>query len=504
MPRTSHKSSPALRIELDDPQGTYTPGETLNGYVICETPPATKLPYHTVQLKMFGRAKTKYVVKSSNGTSTSRGRAVLFEEKQMLHRGSICQDGQHAWSFSIRIPEASKPGFSARGDSFKPEPGYLSTQESAGKQETDVSKHPLPPVMYYFSESAMSGKTVEAYIEYVLVAEGGDVIASLPLYVRRRYSPVPIADYRMKTMSFYHMFKTPRLLPEHAGKPLTFGKKMSGVFRPSKTPQYTLTVKVEYPTLIQLEHPNCIPLRICIAPIMDHEKTTICPEGHIDKLPPVEIVSMEIGLQSDVNIRCPGRLWDSGTTKEHTFKFQFQRPMKPAIVPIIQELPDLKPIASAPEHPSPLYQKPAFSPNSLVPLPTDSEISPDPDAVNNPSAALDLGTYNSILLGCSASSTLNLPPVSFKRQVHPTFQTYNINISYRLNWKIKLSCAGETRSVENSAPVKIVAPSEEQEVKKQRQFGTKGPPKSYNELVNGVGDVVQVAQFIGGILQNVL
>lgn len=198
------------------------------------------------------------------------------------------------------------PGFGARGDSFKPDNGYLSTLDPAGKQEADLSKHLLPPIMYYFSESAMSGKTVEAYIEYVLVAEGRDAIASLPLYVRRRYSPVPITDYRMKTKSFYHMVKTPRLLPEHANKPLTFGQKMSGLFRPSKTPRYTCTVKVEYPTLIQLEHPNPIPLRICIAPIMSPEMTTICPEGNIDNLPPVEIVSMEIRLQSDVNIRCPG------------------------------------------------------------------------------------------------------------------------------------------------------------------------------------------------------
>ena len=501
MPPTCQKSSPALRIELDDPRGTYFPGEILNGFVICETPPAKMLPSHAVQLKMFGRAKTKYTRKSSNGTSIKRGRAVFFEEKQMLHRGSICQNRQHTWAFSIRIPEASRPGFGARGDSFKPDHGYLSTLDSAGKMETDVSKHHLPSVMYYFSESFMSGKTVEAYIEYVLVAEGGDAIASLPLYVRRRYSPLPITDHRMKTKSFYHMFKTPRLLPEHAGKPLTIGQKMSGVFRPSKTPQYTLTVKVEYPTLIQLENPNSIPLRICIAPIMDPEKTTICSEGNIDNLPPVEIVSMEIGLRSDVNIRCPGMLWDSGTTKEHTFNFQFRRPMKSAMVPIVQEVPDFGSIASAPENASASCENTEFSSTSLAPMPTGSKISPDSVVVDNRPKSLDLGAYNSILLGCSASSTLNLPPVSFKRQVQPTFQTYNINVTYSLDWKIELVCAGETRLVESSAPVRIVAPSEEQEVKKQRALDAKGIANNFNEFVNGVG---QVTQFVGGILLDVL
>ncbi|KIW90424.1 uncharacterized protein Z519_09069 [Cladophialophora bantiana CBS 173.52] len=78
-------------------------------------------------------------------------------------------------------------------------------------------------------------------------------------------------------------------------------------FRSSKTPRYTYVVKVEYPTVIQLEHPKPLPLKVYLIPDLDGVKTTIrssssqsCqygtePKGGPPK--PVDLPIMEPALQ---------------------------------------------------------------------------------------------------------------------------------------------------------------------------------------------------------------
>ena len=496
MPRTGYRSSSALSIELDEAQPTYFPGDTLEGYVTCDNiSPGRQSPSSAVRLKLFGRAKTKYTVETTHGKAIERGRAVLFEEQRTLSKDPICKDGQHAWPFSITIPRTSSPGFATRGDEFKPDGGYLSTtDDSSPRQAIDVTKHALPSIMYYFSQSAMSGKTVEAYIEYVLTAELGDTKASLPLYIRQRSVQSPITNYRMRSRSFPQVTKTPRLLSEHADRPLTFRQKSGMVFRPSKTPKYAYTIEVEFPTVIQIEHPDPIPLKICLVPNLDPEKTTICPDKSISSLPPVQVLSMEIKLKGDVHIRCPGILWDSGTVKNHTFDFPFRRYFKPVVIPVVQPAHS-KHIISVPEDQT--VQQSSF----LAPEPIANGLtaSPSIDPVLQ-SSPLNLGSYLSILLGSSASSTLKQPAISFKRQVYPTFSTYNISLTYTLKWMISLSCADEGYNINGETPVTILAPSEEQEESKERQLGTAGMKKNYNDLEEGFGAAMQ---FIGQILQAV-
>lgn len=512
MPRTAPKSSPQLVIELDNAQATYFPGDTLNGYAKCDQPPKHSFPSQSVRLKLFGRAKTKYMVKTQNGTSIERGRAVFFEETRLLHQGPI--SGPQSWPFSITIPETSMPGFAQRPhcDQFRADFPFLHTYDSK-RQEVDVTQHPLPSIMYYFSKSGMSGKTVEAYIEYVLVAEGGGAVASYPLYVRQRSVPGPINDYKMQTRTFRQVIKSPRLLPEHADKPLTFSQKSKMLFRPSKTPRYTYMLKVEYPTVIQLEHPEPIPLKIYLEPDFTERKTTISSDGDVTHLPPVKVIKVDLQLKGDINIRCPGMMWDSSTEKNHTFKFDFRGTPMPVTVPVIPSA-DLNRIQSAPEHLSTPQNGASLTTTQSTPV-THTQMAAQgtqvvhtaagwrpihPTTPTGSSVAVDLGSHLSILLGCSASSTLSQPPVSFKRQIYPTFSTYNIFIKYRLEWKIYLSCADEEHEVSGVAPVTILAPSEEQEEQKARELGTQGMKKNYDDLEAGFG---QVMQFIGQILQAV-
>ena len=502
MPRTSNRSSPRLSIEINNLQPTYYPGDTLQGYVTSDKPGEKQYVNPLVQIKLFARAKTKYTVSSSNGTSISRGRAVLFERRKVLHKGPICGDGQNAWNFSMTIPETSLPGFGARGDLFKESAGYLHTTDPSTKQETDVTKHALPSIIYYYSTSRMSGKTVEAYIEYVLLAQTVDAEACLPLYVRQRSVPSPITDYRLRSTTFSRMIKSWSLLPEFAGKPIAPMESMKRSLKRVKTPQYTYTVKVTFPTIIQLEHPEPIPFTIFLIPNLDPQKTTICPDGNVDTLPTVEVTSMAMNLLGDVSVRCPGTFWDTGTEKNHTFKMVFGRGIKPVVVPIIHTA-ERKSSAPLPDHQAiqETLKRPSLITSTSAPgkLLGSSTTDQEPGEVRND--PLDLGKRFTILLGCSASSTLNDPPISFKRQVYPTFATYNITMYYKLHWTIKLSIAKEEYDVSGNYPVKVLAPSEEQEGKKVRELGTAGMKKNYDDLEAGAG---QAIQFIGQILQAVL
>lgn len=523
MPRTGFKNTPTLAIELDGDLSTHLPGDTLTGFVTVEKPPSQQPIYNSqVRLKLFGRIKTKYKVKRKNGTSITRGRAVLFDQSYVMSTSKTCQIGEHAWPFSITIPESSQPGFARRGDEFTPEPsqGYLHTR-GEDKKEIEVTKHTLPSVLYYFSESFMSGKTVEAYIEYVLVATYGESTAYHPIYLRRQSVANPITNYKMRTQTQPNVVKSLKLLPEHADTKLTFGQKSSRFFRPSKTPKYSYTVKVEYPQVIQLEHPDPIPFKIHIIPDLDPQKTTICPDNDTRTLPPVNVVSVEMKLHGDFGIRTPGSLWDTDTIKNHTFPFTFPTQIKLVVVPVIQPASKeagMNHVTSAPEHPSapPEPQLPPPPVPGLASFVSDASIaiSDTPAPLSHAASAplpktliqsqstspLNLGAQLSILLGCSAASTCSQRAVSFKRQVYPTFGTYNIVLKYRLEWKIKMICADEKHNVWGNYPVVVMAPSEEQESQRKRELGTQGMRKNYDDLEQGFGVVIQI---IGGILQAV-
>ncbi|KIW90425.1 uncharacterized protein Z519_09070 [Cladophialophora bantiana CBS 173.52] len=112
-----------------------------------------------------------------------------------------------------------------------------------------------------------------------------------------------------------------------------------------------------------------------------------------------------------------------------------------------------------------------------------------------------MGQHAAIFLGCSASSTLFHPPVAFKRQVYPTFSTYNIFVKYRLKWKLNLVCAGVEHEVSGDAPVTELPPSEEQEEQKKRTLGREGMKRNYDDLGAGLEQAGQVVQFIGAVLQ---
>lgn len=518
MPRTGRRFPDGVAIEVEDLQATYLPGDIIIGRLVCSKPPAkdASRPYQ-VRMNLYGRAKTKYVVKTTEGTSINRGRASLFDRKIPLTESAAAGVGERVWSFAATLPVTSQEGLAQRGDEFRHHGGYLSTR-TLDKTSIDVTKHPLPAVMYHHAKSDMSGKTSEAYVEYFLQANIAGLQATLPLFIRTPGTSVPIQDFEPKAMTLVQMIRTPRLLSEHAGTELSFRQKSSRFFMPSKTPRYSFSVKVEYPTVIQLEHPSPLPLKVAIIPDLNPKNTSICPDGNLQSLPPVNLTSIKLEIKIQLDIRCPGSFYDHENDKVHTVNIPFRRMFRPVPLPAISTT-EIKHVMPAPD-PHDLYnerlravqlkqqaqgdgsdagKRTLSTSGSHEPLQDLIDPAP-PYSTTTPTQPLHLGERFSIFIGSSACSTLGNPPVSFKRQLFPTFKTYNIRMSYQLRWKIGIECAGETAAVSGERPLTILGPSEEQEALRKRELGVEGMQKNYDDLEAGIE---QGLQLIGGVLSAV-
>ena len=507
MPRTGVKGSPNLRIDLIDPVTSYCSGDVINGYVISEKTDGLGKHSPYVRLSFFGRAKTKYIVKRQHGTTRERGRASFFDGRLTLENGPICKEGHHAWKFSLKVPDSTKPGILRRGDAFDPSPPFLATRDPQTKDEVDVTKHSLPPIMYHHDESYMSGKTVEVYIEYAIVAEMGDYRATVPIYLRKLSTPTPITEYKLGLKTTLHTTKTPRLLPENADKALTMGQKLKKSFTSSKkTPRYTFSVKVAHPTILQLEHPDPIPLKIFIFPNLDPEKTTICPDGNIDSLPPVKLTSMSLKLMANYSIRTKGTYFgDTISSTDDSFPVPFPpKGTEPLTIPVATSEPKrIRPtnLSQPQQHgPSPADLNPSLAHHVQRLALVYGYV----EAVSMPST-LDLGAAFSIALGSSHWQNRSYPGVgsaswSLGGEICPSLNTYNICVTYYLKWTLKLACAGDTFEISGTGSVEILAPSEEQEKFKQRRVGTEGTRRDYDGWMEGAGQVLEI---VGDVLQNV-
>ncbi|MCJ1290133.1 hypothetical protein MMC34_001669 [Xylographa carneopallida] len=211
------------------------------------------------------------------------------------------------------------------------------------------------------------------------------------------------------------------------------------------------------PTVIQLNHRDPIPLKIYLVPDLDIQKTTIFSAGDHKWLPSIEIVSIKMRPRSKIKTRCR---WGSQRPQDqyHTFRFPFQNGLDPVAIPVISEAESGSSVKISlfswppPNNPPMISKKHQYEWAALQPI----------AAFAPPSKALDLGTRFSVVLGSSASSVLHQAPVAFKRKIIPTFSTYNISVTHRLEWRIVLSCAGRTHAIRGGNPVTVLAQSEEQ------------------------------------------
>ncbi|KAH6646042.1 hypothetical protein BKA67DRAFT_583041 [Truncatella angustata] len=527
MPRHGIKNSNAASIEITDFQSTYLPGSVVLGHVVTKLSFAevSKADQTSVNLKLFGRAKTKIVDKSGQVTVIYRGRAGFAEEQECIFRGPVTAGARIP--FAITVPQAAQPGFEKRGDSWDRDrsdnwgimPGSQSSQAIRRyylcNTQDDVTKQTLPGVFYFRDKSQWSGNIYEAFIEYVLEATmtcpgTKDVVATFPLLIRTPSTQKPLAeaDHEFIVRDSFKTIRSERLIAQNSDKKLTLRDRSKMFFKLSKVPRYSYKVKIIFPQVIQLEHPDPLSLKIYVVPILDQVQTTVCPDGDVRRLPAVEFVSLELDLVSLTRLRCEGSLpgRPHGKDREETLSVPFRYSFEPFTfkVPVIIR-GNLNPQESAGIGYRNDYRdgdldavlgSPYIDPGALRPLEDGTPVPQGPIPYTSFHAddagayflgsPFDLGSHLDIRLSQFASSTMGHTRVPFGKPVWPSFTTYNIVRAYELSWRVKLTCAGESHTVAGRGNVTVLPPSEEQEVRKKRELGKDGMQRNHDDLMGAL------------------
>lgn len=473
MPRTGFSTAANLSIELDTPGYTYRPGDVLKGSLKFKFLPTDKQTVlRAIRFTLWGRAKTKLIRKSNNGSHVYRGRANFFEVviplKKVDDPGFEAGDRQQTWQFDVAIPTSPSDSVT-KGDKWKPDGLYLANTE-------DVSKHPLPPVFYYVGKSGLSGTKKEAYVEYVLTATatlaGSDPkipmstrTMTIPLMIRHVGTESPIQDFGISDRSSHVFVKSLALLPDKLDTDLTFRERMRTTFQPSKIPQFSCHFVVQYPRVLQLGNPK-LPFRVLIRPRTDGNMTTI----PISDYPSVRITAFSLVLKSDTHFRCQSTFSTADSEKSDEYV---------------------------------LYNSKTRS-NGRAEI--DITLSPDS------SDAVDLGARLQLVMHRNRTSVLeggklvNNPDISsFHRQINSTFKTYNVAQTHSLVWKftVEIVGTGKTSQIEGRSAITVLGECEEYiAVNEERKFDGRGVKKNYDDLEGyaeiGLNIVSQILQAVAG------
>ncbi|ETS78412.1 hypothetical protein PFICI_10474 [Pestalotiopsis fici W106-1] len=520
MPRRGIRQSHEVSIQIADFQSTYLPGDVIIGHVVAKKAfgHGPRTDQTVVKLRLFGRTKSKIV--SGSQEKTYRGQAVLVDEEQCIFRGTVSANSKH--SFAMTIPKTPQPGVAKTGDSWdKDERGLRGIDKDRNflsNTQEDITKHSLPAVFYFGDSRALTGSVCEAFVEYFLEATlacpgVSDAKATLPLFIRSHSTekPVDYNDYSFNVKSFQQITRSERLLPQNRDKKMTFRDKSKRLFTPSKVPSYSYRVSVATPPVIQLDHPAPVPFKVHVAPIMEQNKM-ICPDGDIRRLPPIELVSVDMELVALTRVRCPGTLGDHSRDKETTYRIPIDEPIALANynIPVVVQ-GDLKGPGDEPRDLSERANEqtapggsPFLEPNSLhvavegavVPegLIKHSSFQPHEKGQYFLGTPLDLGNNLDVRLTETKSSSLGGRPTTFEKRLWPSFATYNIVLSYQLVWKLKISCVGEIHTTEGRANVNILPPSEAQGAGRQK-IG-QDAIKDYEHLTAALNFTSEVGGFL--------
>ncbi|KAG8164465.1 hypothetical protein KVR01_006383 [Diaporthe batatas] len=317
MPQAGQTTGPHLDIHLDGIGRPYQPGDIITGRVVRRTHAVS--PQASVTIQLLGRAKTKIVVRRNNGNNTThsyyRNRFNFFDAgymhtKQQLHQGPIhvpSSSSPAAWEFALEIPTRASPRAVA-SELRDPEASYQPVDPGS------IAQAPLPSS--FATEGRHHNTRFEAYVEYhleaALVQQGASshhssrhsdlTTATLPLHIRAApVVPYPLTDFGLSRRSAPLAAASYRLVPGMEDAQLSFKQKSKKFFGSSSVPAFGFTLLYDCPSVIQLDNPAPIPLRMRAVP--DARRTSEVLRG----VPvPVLLTSLEMVLKADTNVIAPG------------------------------------------------------------------------------------------------------------------------------------------------------------------------------------------------------
>lgn len=432
-------------IEIPDLQISYFPGDVVHG--IVKKVNITNLTENVgVLVRLVVRIETQVGVdsRSSDGKTTTwhyTGERQLIDLRQQVYNG-LAQPGINTWPFSITIPQQT-PAQSFNGLSSLPEP--------------------LPPTFYRHRENMSFGHREYIYVETFLEANvyhasGPCATAKFPLNVQAGSTAQPITDTVPQVLSFNQTVKTLHLDPQYAGKDLSFRQHMQTIFQRSTLPKYSFDLLVEYPTVIQLEHPEALSFKIRTKPIQDPNQTS----DFLTKSPPVvTLVSARISLQSATHVDdMEGRVRELKQRQEGRWQDNY--------------LVDWSSSEAARKK-----RGSAAAAASLLVV---------PDETQQPGASFDLGA--ALGLRISAHGVSLRGDGRFARPLCASFATRHVTHAHRLWWRLVVAVAGRTRRVTVTTPaVLLLGPSRRDEDARRAALPPPEVARSHHEWAAGAADL---------------
>lgn len=381
------------------------------------------------------------------------------------------------------------------------DPNYLSTE---GKETAKVR---LPSICYIDSkhEKGWDFKKAPAvgYIEYFLSATvswgGGSALekamATHPLLVRTppSHSEYPIEHRNLPILGMRLSWKSQNLstfMQEEDGEQEQQQQKqslsrslMKRLSRPfASSPMYTVRLYVQHPRMLQLDHPEHLPLNIWMMPILDERFTT-----HPDKArcPPVRLVAAEITLKAHYGLRVQSLLNDPEREVDMEYsltnglqRFGGERGGNEEAAGAAAGTIMLPPVwAAEADEEDPTKRGPHTNSPSGTFLNMDHLVPP-----GEGEGKLDLGDVLGIRLADDHGVSSLGGKVEWPMKMMVTGKTYNIAVKYTLGIRLQLDCVGKEYTMNLERPVTLLEVSAVQMRAKEDELGDEGMQRNWDDL----------------------
>lgn len=408
MPQSTVKNGPQLGIRLDRTDQTYIPGETIVGHIFRQSHIVASNA--TLRISLHARSKSRMVARHGHITSTYRGRFDLVKSAdytQTIFQGPLhitADGGEQVWPFSLKLP--THIDLSALDSGVTQDQSYLSLSVA------DALTHRPPPTFFAENYEYMSG--MSAFVEYVLEAElktssrgsSSDANATLPFKMLYLNSEPNNAGQSFQISHHTHAISSSSLLvgQEAAGATSQIGDSPELPTEPS----LVFNIQVQAPTVLQIDSPDAVPFSVLAVP--DLAKTS----GNVQyNTQEIWITQINMSVVARTEVKCPARK----ATHQADIETQINLHAEDAYL----------------QHGSTLiipWKAPA----------TQGQTSQE--AV--PVSGLNVGEKIGLRLGRS-------------EDLCATFQTYNIQHTHRLRWKMTVQVAGKTFELSGEDAVTIMS-----------------------------------------------
>lgn len=170
-----------------------------------------------------------------------------------VHVEEGLRDGSN-WDFRIQLPKTT--GLSTKRYSRASKYSFLPIEPE------EIPKHQLPPT--FESPDGLTEYYLEAILRYTIQGKHEYVNAIAPLHVRTESLPYAIDDFELKEKRFKLDLRRYTLLPGVSRDQLSLKQKAKSLFSAAGVPSVRLLVDLSMPRIIQLGHPDCLPVMLQI------------------------------------------------------------------------------------------------------------------------------------------------------------------------------------------------------------------------------------------------